>query len=793
VDLGRELKSWLRRGDNRRIKVAALAKRLEVSPSTLYAYLAGTTLPPTEVLDDLLCLLDVPAAERRRLADARDALQRRSRAGGPSAATASAPPRELPAEPMGFVGRHRELAALDAMLGAAGRPGVPVVVLCGTAGVGKTALALRWGHRVAGRFPAGSLYVDLLGFSPGEPRTPADVLAGFLRSLGTPEAQIPEDPDERASRLRTRLSGRRMLIVLDNALDAEQVRPLLPGDAGCVVVVTSRSELAGLRVHHGVRALTVSPLSEDESVALLVAQLPAGAASTTDAHRLAARCAGLPLALRIVAAHASERPDRGSQDLVDELTGGYGLDALEVGDDASVRAVFSWSEQRLPGETLRAFRLFGLQFLDRIDTRSVACLLGTDVRRARHQLDVLVRAHLIEPAGAGRLGMHDLLREYAREQAVAHLPAADRNAALTRLVEYLVAATGRAMEFLQPAEERAPSPEATWSDEVPLPCFSTASDAQAWLAAEWHNLLRAIAYTGRAGRTELTGRLASVLRHHLDEGGRHADALVVLGHALDASRVAGDPVAECAALRDLGAACLRLGRYDEAREHNDRGLLVSVRSGDLSGQAGTLNNLGNLHERMGDYAGALDHYERALLIARRLGHRLGEATLLNNLGYAQLRLDRHDAALRHCHRSLETFEEMGDIGGTARVLGNLGEIHLRRGDHAAALSRLEAALDRAREVGAIGIATEVLNSLAETLLATGEPAAALDRHREALEVARTTGDRYEQARALEGIGRAEQAAGHVELACDSWIEAYEAYAGLGVPEAARVRALLGDA
>lgn len=805
MHLGQELKAWMRRDGPRRIKVATLAKIVGISQSTLYAYLAGTTVPPSEVLDDLLSHLAVPMTERRRLHELRDALQSRTPVMSPKpvAEPYELPvvrqphvPRELPADIGGFVGREVEQAALHKMLDAKGQQRLmPVIVLSGIAGIGKTALAIRLGHRAEARFPDGTLYVDLLGFSPGEPRTPANVLAGFLRSLGVSEANIPAELAERAARFRTLLAGRRMLVVLDNALNAEQVRPLLPGEPGCCVVVTSRNELIGLQVRHGAHVVPLEPLSGDESTALLLAEVSSQAhrAFHAAARVLAAHCSGLPLALRIVSAQIlndRRRPvGEVMTEIVEELDHGPSLDLLEGGEGASVRAVFTWSEERLPAGANRVFWLLAHHPLEDLDLLGVAALLGVSRRAARKHVDLLTQVHLVHLTRSGRVRMHDLLRQHARERAQARLAPFDRDAATTRLLRYLVEAAQSAMLILQPTAEHLADHASERAGAALLPGLGSPEQAQEWLVAEWDNLLRAIAYTSRAGWTDLTGNIATVMRVHLDEGGRHHDALTVLGHALDVSQSSTNPIAEAAALRDLGAAFLRLGRYDEARAHYHRGMQVSIKCGDLNGHAGALNNLGNLHERLGDYAAALVHYQDALGIVGQLNFPMGEATLLNNIGFTHLRLGNLDAALERCERSWAVFEGIGDWGGMARAGGNIGQIHLQLADAPSAMRSLEEALEQARQIGAAGIETEVLNSVGETWLAMGDQSRSLDHHQQALSIARGSGDRYEQARALEGEGRALQASGADELAAASWREAHLIYAELGVPEALRVVAL----
>ncbi|MEU6148546.1 tetratricopeptide repeat protein [Actinosynnema sp. NPDC047251] len=762
ADLGRELKHWLRRGPRGQVKVAGLAKRLRISQSTLYAYLAGTTLPSSGALDDLLAELGVPADEHRRLATLRDALQRPR---GTPVRKAVPVPAELPADPVGFVGRGGELAALDQARAA----GTSIAVLAGPAGVGKTALAVHWGHRVVAGFPDGCLYADLHGYSPVQPLDPAEVLAGFLRSLGLDGPDIPADAHERAARLRSLLARKRVLVVLDNALDVNQVRPLLPGEPLCFVLVTSRTDLAGLQVRPGARRVDLRPLSADEGLDLLRAHLGGHVDGSGAALELAERCGGLPLALRIVAALAHSRSGAYSgahlADLVDDLAV-QGLDLLDVGDpDTAVRTVFSWSLRHLTDEAGRDFRLLGAHPAHDIGTAAAAALLGVDPRTAARRLDVLVRAHLIQRSatttGTDRFDMHDLVRAYAREQ-----PADDLDDALRRLVDHFTVTAGHAMDALHPG--------ATASSPLSV------AEARGWVDAEWQSLLALVAFTARRGWAAETSRLAEALQRHLDQGGRHTDALVVLGHVRDAARAAGDRSAEGAALYHLGVAYLRLGLHQDAMRHHRLALDVCRRAGDDLGQAGALNNLGNLYERLGRYGEALAHYREALALADGLGFAHGRAVVLTNLGVVYTRLGDLDQASTVLHEALDLF---ADPGGTARALGNLAELHRLGGRAHEALELFGRALELARRIGARGIEIEVLNNLGAAHLAAGEPDLARSCHVDALAAARAIGDRYEEARALEGLGCADRAVG-------PWREALAVYRQLGLPDGDRVDAFL---
>ncbi|SDM53791.1 helix-turn-helix domain-containing protein [Allokutzneria albata] len=789
VDLGRELKSWLRRGANRRIKVAALAKRLEVSQSTLYAYLAGTTLPPSHVLDDLLCALGLPAPEHRRLVTARDALQRRRAAAEPAASTARTSrehpvPRELPADPGPLTGRSAEIVTLDRVLA----DGAGLSVISGPAGVGKTALAVHWGHRVAEQFEDGCLYADLLGYAPYDPRDPADVLAGFLRGLGLADADIPADADERAARFRTALAQRRVLVVIDNARDAGQVRPLLPGSRGCFVVVTSRSDLPALQLRPGAHPVSLAPLVRRDGVDLLRLHLIGRQEAAQEAFvALAERCAGLPLALRIVAALASTRRQQSLAELVAELTDGS-LDQFDVGEpDGSVRAVFSWSERCLEPRTGEAFRLLGVHPARDVDEFSAAALLGVDVVEAARALDELANAYLLARSSETRFRMHDLLREYANEQAEATLADSARRAAVTRLLDYYVTAGAKAMEVLHPPGAKI---EPEWLTDVAVPPMRTTADAKSWMDAEWQNLLAAVAFSARRGWPEHTLRIAAVLRRRLVDSHGHGDALAIHGHALEASRLIGDRRAEGTALHHMGMAHTRLGRLREAQEVLRHAIVVCREADDRYNEAGALNHLGILYERLGRYADAVECYSAALPFALEQGFRHGEAALRTNLGFARGRLGEYEQAMRDCLAAVAIHEELGDPGSIAAALGNLGEVYRLTGRYAEALDHYDRALTKAREVDAVGVETEVLRYIGETHFAAGNGAGALAAYEAALTAARLTGDRYEEAHALDGLGRARHAEGKEALADEAWREALALFRELGLPDARRVGALI---
>jgi tetratricopeptide (TPR) repeat protein/DNA-binding SARP family transcriptional activator len=764
-----------------------------------------------------------------------------------SSVTVRPVPAQLPADVHAFTGRQAELSELDSLLaaanhtddralraaGAAAPPSAALIsAVSGTAGVGKTALAICWAHRVRDAFGDGQLYVNLRGYDPEQPVSAADALAGFLSALGVAGQDIPLDEGERAARYRTEISGRRMLVVLDNAGSVEQVRPLLPGTASCVVVVTSRDSLAGLVARHGARRLDLDLLPIADAVILLRRLIGERVVAEPDAAAvLAQQCGRLPLALRVAAELATARATVPLSELVGELADQQRrLDLLDAGGDprAAVRAVFSWSYQHLPAEAGRVFRLLGLHPGPDLDPYAVAALAGHGLDRARRLLGQLTRAHLTQPTGPGRHGMHDLVRAYAARLAHAEDSEAYRQAALTGLFDYYLATAGAAMDTLYPAE-RHRRPHAAVSP-APAPPLTERAAARAWLDAERHTLTAVCAHTAAHGWPAHTTRLSATLFRYLDTGGYYPDALTVHSHALYAARHAGDQAGEAYALTYLGAVHFRMGRYESAADHNQRALALHRRTGDRAGEARTLNNLGTDYERLGRYGPAADHYQQALLLYRRIGDRAGEADALNNLGEVDRRLGRYGPALEHHRQALALYRELGDRVGEAHALTDLGDVGIQAGRYGAAADDYQESLTLFRELGhrvgeayalshlgdaharlgrygpaadyhgqALALSRETgdrygeacaLNGVGEAMHLTGRSAEALAQHGAALAVAVEIGERDEQARAHAGLGQNHHAAGDLTRAREHWQLALALYTDLSSPRAEDARAQL---
>jgi DNA-binding SARP family transcriptional activator/tetratricopeptide (TPR) repeat protein len=716
-------------------------------------------------------------------------------------------PRELPGPVPQFVGRAAELADLTGMLerASAQRPRTLVIsAIAGMAGVGKTALAMQWAHQVADRFPDGQLHVNLRGYDAGQPMPAGDALAGFLRSLGVAEPDIPAGTADRGARYRSLLAGRRMLIVIDNAADAEQVRPLLPGSPSCVAVVTSRDALAGLVARDGARRLDLGLLPPAEAAGLLRALIGERVDAEPEASvTLAGYCAGLPLALRVAAERAAASPDASLADVTSELADHQErLDLLDAAGDrlTAVRAVFSWSVRHLDDEAARTFRLLGLHPGADFDAYAVAALTDTTLRQARWLLHLLARAHLIQPAGTGRYCMHDLLRAYAAEQAADRDSEQERAAALTRMFDQYLATAAIAAAALYPAD---PDQPALPQPVGPVPPVTSPAAALAWLDEQRSTLVAVAAHAADHGWPGHAIGLAATIFRYPDVG-YFTDAAAMHRHARRAAVQTGDRTAEAAALTMLGAADAAQGRLRQATTHLDQALAICRQDGDRIGEARALGYLGNAEFCQGRYQQSAGYHRNALAIYLEIGDHAGEARALHGIGVVDLRQGRYEQAAGHLRRSLALFRSAGLRSGEAYVLANLGELELRQGRYGQAAGQLRQSLRLGREIGSrlgqaqtlacLGISelrqgrrqqaighlrqslalhsqagncsgqAEALNGLGEAFLAASQVGQARARHAAALDLAIRCDDKREQARALGGIANACQASGDREQA-----------------------------
>jgi len=692
-------------------------------------------------------------------------------------------PAQLPADVSDFVGRASELAVLDqltakpranvnnAVTAAAATSAPPpppsVVAICGPAGVGKTALALRWSHRVAALFPDGCLYIDLQGYGPQRPVEPADVAARFLGALGIPRVELPSDPDDLIARLRSILAGRRMLILLDNARSPAQVRPLLPGAADCRTVVTSRSDLAGLVARDGARRVILETLSDREATGLLNRLLgPRAGLDPESASRLARFCDHLPLALRIAAERVASRPAATLHDLVADFADHQRrLDSLSAGEDeaAAMRAVFSWSYAALAPEAARTFRLVGLHPGREFDEFAVAALIGQSVPSALRVADQLIRTFLIRQTDDGRFITHDLLRAYARELAHSQESAADREAAIARVLDDLCRTAAAAMDVVYPFEKiRRPRPDALTQSHRK---FDDTSTAEHWLSTQTDTLLAAAQQAAEVGLTQYVGFLAATLQRHLHTAGRFTEMADLQRLALRLARERGDKQAERLALVDLGLACFRLARYTEAIEHVELALQSAVAGGDQLVEGLARHGLSMVHYRLGDLDAALAQTRRALELARAVGDRATEGAALGAIGLVREWRGEPEAALASYRSALAIHRETGFRAAEADALNNIAIVHRQAGRYPEAVAHLEQALAVYREVNDRGGEGAALNNLGLTNISTGDWAQAKDFLLAALELHRVLGG--------PGEGESLNILGLLDTKAGRWQEAIE--------------------
>ncbi|MEU7854343.1 BTAD domain-containing putative transcriptional regulator [Nonomuraea sp. NPDC049141] len=665
-------------------------------------------------------------------------------------------PRTLPAAPPLFVGRARELAELDDALNVQLTTGtVRIVAVGGCGGIGKTWLALHWAHRNADAFADGQLYVNLRGFDPCDaPMSAVVAVRTLLGALGVDPAAIPPTLDAQVALYRSLVSGRRMLIVLDNARDTTQVAPLLPGNPPCFVLVTSRHELAGLMAGHGACPITLPPLGQVEARRLFTRHVGSrrAAAEPAAVAGLLELCAGLPLALSIIAARAKIRPDFPLRALAENLgRDSARLDALDAGEPAAdLKAVFSWSYRTLSAPAARLFRLLGIHPGPDADEEAAASMAALDRAQARRLLTELTRAHLLIEHRPRRYTFHDLLRAYAAEQALARDTQAVRRAGSHRVLDHYVQTAHAAMLLLYP--HRHPITLSAPREGVRPTVLTDPQQAMAWFTAEHAVLIAAVRQAADLGFGTLTWQLAWALVTYFDHQGHWPELLSTQQTALAAAQRLGDRLGQAHAHEGLVRVYTRLGRHDKVRAHVEQTLTLFGALGDRVGLANAHRGVASLLETHQGYQEALGHAEQARELYQQAGHRAGLAHALNAIGWYHTLLGHHDQALIHCQRALDLHRELGHQHGQATTWDSLGHAHLHLGHHAQAAACYEQALNLFREVA----------------------------------------DRYNEAATLVRLGDAHHAAGHDQPAGHAWRCALEIFDQLGHADADRIRPKIHD-
>ncbi len=746
----------------------------------------------------------------------------------PPGAGSAAATRALPRDIGSFTGRDAELGRLLAALAGAADGGAGIYAIDGMPGAGKTALAVHAAHRLSASFPDGQYFVPLHAHTPGQrPVDPADALASLLLTAGVAAAQIPPGLEARAARWRDAVAGQKILLVLDDAAGHEQVRPLLPGTGGNLVLITSRRRLAALE---DAMVVSLDALTPAEAAALL-ARLAGRADLSQDAEparEITRLCGHLPLAIGMLARQLRHHPARSAAELASSLAAARDRLAVMRAENLSVAAAFDLSYQELTADQQRLFRHLGLSPGPDVDAYAAAALddIGLDAARAR--LDELYDHHLITEPAAGRYLLHDLLREYARTLAAAD-DAAESQAAAGRLVTYYAhaaAAAGQHIATWTTAGGRPPPGD----PPAQAPQLASSAEAGAWLEAERPNLDAAVAFAAGASpghavaiATAIGGFLRA--RGHWDQAaGQYQAALGAARRAGDRPGQAGtldefgllqqltsdypaaiatltqaaalyrelaDQTGEAYALNHLGLVYLDTGDYPAAAASHQQALALARDAGDQLAEAVSLTDLALIQQMTGDYPAAAAGYHRALELFRVLGSEFDQADVLCELGMLQRQTGDYPAAAASQHESLDLFRRLGDRLGQAWALDELGLLQQQTGDHEAAAANLAQALQLHRELGSRHGESVALNSLGELSAVTSAPGEARRYHSQALAIAREIGAPPQEARALAGIGRSlradrpADAAGHLR-------EALEIYQRIGSPDAQGARDTLDE-
>lgn len=692
-----------------------------------------------QVCRDGLRLLRARGIEAPELERVQRAILRRD-----STATASPVPTTpclLPPNPVRFVARAEEIERARRHLCDPASAGEPLVVT-GPAGVGKSTFAVRLAHEVANRFPDGQLYVNLRGFDPAGPAlAPEEAIQGFLDALNVPPQRMPVTLEAQVGLYRGLLAARRILVVLDNARDAAQVRPLLPGSPSCGAVITSRNQMAGLATVDGANTLALDLLTPAEARLLLARRMGAEWLGTDPAavDEIVEACAGLPLALAVVAARAQMNPRFALRALAAQLHDArVRLDAFVNGDaENDVRAAFSWSYQALADDSARLFRMVSLAPGPDVTAPAAAALANLPVREAALLLADLCRLHLITEHMPGRYMFHDLLRSYATELAHAIDSPAERKAAQFRCLASYLHTARRAARLLDPHR-----------DAVPLPGGAVVAGSEdladhvaalAWFTAEHEVLLGAVDLAARAGLDAYAWQLAWACETFLDYQGHWYDWLRTQRTALDAARRLGDRSRQAASHRSLGVVHTQMGRLDDGHLHFREALKLYREVDDPVGQAHAHRGLGWVCDQQGRPRDALDHNERALLLYQRAGHRAGQAMVRNNIGWLHGMLGDHRRAVENCAQAVALNQEVGDPHGQAAAWDSLAMAHHHLGAYAEAIAYFELALELVRGFGDRYNEAGILDHLGDTYRAAGDPPAARTVWRHALHIAEELG------------------------------------------------------
>ena len=786
-----------RRNSDTELSYRELAAKSGYAHGVIGDYFTGKVLPPTDRLDVLADLLGATWPERRALATARDHIEELRRHPGAQAASTASARRTLPQDVAAFTGRENQLRDLI----AAARPNgdVGLFTIGGMAGVGKTAFAVRAAHQLAGQFPDGQIFLPLHGHTPGQrPVQPADALASLLQITGRAPRQLPSGLEARASLWRGWLAGQRLLLVFDDAYGHEQVRPLLPGTPGSLVLVTSRRRLTALE---NARAVSLDVLPPDEAAELFsrLADRSDLAQGDADVVRICELCGYLPLAIGLLARQLHHHPAWTCRSLAADLATArdHRLELMHA-ENVSVGAAFELSYEELPAGQQRLFRRLALQPGPEIEAYAAAALSGTGLPAARRGLGALYDHYLLEEASPGRYRFHDLIREHARA-IVAGEPAEERDAAIDGIFRFYVHAACAASTHLarRTPEVSGPTPPAPRR-------FGGREEASAWFDAEYLNLTAAVRFAARYGRPGPCVSLSAALNGYMLTEGHWDQAINLHRLAVEAARQLADEHAEARALVHLGVVSRLKGHYQDATTsftralalicgHDDqaseahalnelgvtqymtgdyqaaaRNLRCSLELlhglGDTMDESGALNDLGLVQIAAGDYAGALSSFTRALSMHRELSSQLWEANALNNIGIVRRLTGNVGAALDSHSRALELYRALGNRFGEARATSYLGVAQSLRADLGSARQNQERALALYRALGNQAGEAEALNFLGVVQRQQHQLAEAAASHAAALAMYYNLGIGLGIAESLNGLGELALARGQPDQA-----------------------------
>ncbi|GAB2482231.1 AfsR/SARP family transcriptional regulator [Nocardiopsis aegyptia] len=675
---------------------------------------------------------------------------------GTQGGTSTIAPLTLPAGTAAFAGRSGTLAVLEELADA---PSVPLVVLTGAGGVGKTMLALHWGHRSADRFPGGRIYLDLRGFTPfGPTMEPTEAARLLLGSMGVEPRRIPVDPDALVSLYRSIIGDERRLLILDNARDATQIRPLLPNSSNVHTVVTSRRQLTGLAVSHGARIIEVGALNRNEALSLLGWQLGGQRleAEPESVERILTACAGVPLALAIAAAKAMTQPGHPLSAIADELETSR-LDALTGGDESvDLRAVFSWSYRFLEADTARMFRLLGTLPGPDFGIDSATHLHGGTREEAARALRQLTDAHMVEHGRPGRYRLHDLLGLYAAELVRTEEPDHERSAASARLLGWYLHTADACRSLLYPEFEYARLPIPRGSDED-LP--RTEEEAARWMKAEWTNLVAAVEHAVEHGPPHYAWLLADALRGYVWLGMLGSDGLRISRAALAAATSAGDHLGQASAELGMACALIRCNRVGEAMEHGRAAADLARRTGWAAGEASAEGNLASGAFYAGRMREGIGHARAALNVNRTLGDRRAQCTNLHWLGILHSLVDKLDTGIEYFGQALTLAGEAGTESVKAVLLTHMAEIELFRGRLDLAGAHLDKAAELERDGLGFDRSGDIEGATARLWLAAGRTEEALAHAKGVVETRTDAADHRIRTSAMVTLAAAHDAAG----------------------------------